>query len=123
MTKNDIIKAASAYLEGIKTLNHRNVPLAPAVVLGDVASSRALHGEEAVRQEIISDHHRAIVDIQVERWLVDGDDAIAIYDLDLGEGGVIRIAEYFLVRNGLIGQIRPYFSPRTMPKGMERPQQ
>jgi hypothetical protein len=117
MTDLSLIDVASTYLDALVSQDADSALLAPDVRRlhkGKVM----VHGADAIRDIL---RREPLVGIGDRRWLVDGEHAIAFYDLDAdmaranGVTGLPEtwiptyVAERFLVRGGLVHEIDPVF--------------
>ena len=105
-TREEKIEVATTYLDGLRSRKGDGIRLAPDVSRkgNGVITTR---GEEAIRAGMV---HEPVAAITGLRWIVDGDNAVAFYDLDTTFEVPVYLAERFLIRDGLIHEIEFVFS-------------
>jgi hypothetical protein len=108
----DIRTAALAYLDGWKRKDADNISglLHPEVRLTGPMSRH--QGRDAVMASFRS-LFPALDDVALRHLLVDGEQAIAVYDFVCAEPfGSVRMADLIGFKNGLIHSIEMFFNPR-----------
>ncbi len=120
MTERDaVIAAAEQYLfHGLVEHDPDKVPLAPNAIRTEQGHNTGTSGE-AIAKSLRSDIMNVIQGIRNVRWIVEGDQAVAWYDLDTTRTETpVLIAERFRVENGLITEIEALFhTPETELEG------
>lgn len=120
-----VLHAASQYLKSILVHDASLVPLAETAQRWENGVNTA-NGAEAIRNSIKNDYAlKAVQNIRDIRWVVDGNQVMALYLLDVGipythyHVGTARIAERFLIEEGQIQEIEVIFcnSPGIKPEG------
>jgi hypothetical protein len=117
----DVVAVASTYLDALLSRDADSALLAPSVrrinngVLGVV-------GADAIREIL---RREPLTDMGPRRWVVDGEHAVAFYDLEATVGTETwpaYVAEHFVVRGGLIEELDIVFvGDRTRAPRPERP--
>ncbi len=108
---NPNVEAVESYLNGLKKKDLSNVPFAPDVTFESPLSPK-LEGKEPVI-EFLTGLFPVINDIRVQRHIAEGEYVATAFDLDT-TFGVISVFDCFLVSNGLLKYIRPYYDPRPI---------
>jgi hypothetical protein len=109
-TREAIIETAEKYLfHGLVEHDGSVVPLAENVVRIEQGHNTG-EGREALILALAHDVMNVITGIRNVRWLVEGDEAVAFYDLDVTTSELpVLIAERFRVVDGLITEIEAIF--------------
>jgi ketosteroid isomerase-like protein len=118
--REDKIRAAEAFLEGLTRNSVAAMPLAPGVVLtSPLDPDHPAVGKEAVvaflNQRVFP--RVPVRQAKVERHIVEGDGVATLWTatIHLRSGDVsVRIFDFFRVRDGLIEEVRPYFDPKPL---------
>ena len=117
----DVVDVASTYLDALVSRDADSALLAPGVrrINNGVL---AVEGAEAIREII---RREPLTNMGERRWVVDGEHAIAFYDLEAtvgAENWPAYIAEHFVVRDELIEELDIVFvgDPAKRPRP-ERP--
>ncbi|MEX1008300.1 MAG: nuclear transport factor 2 family protein [Acidimicrobiia bacterium] len=100
----DVVVVASTYLDALVSRDADSALLAPSVRRTN-NGVLAVEGADAIREII---RHEPLTDMGGRRWVVDGEHAIAFYDLEATVGAEIwpaYVAEHFVVRDGLIQEL------------------
>ena len=105
--KDDVIAAATIYLDALVSHDGAGVPLAPECWRVEQGRNTGL-GAEDIRQRLAGDEMQGITGYRDVRWYVDGDNAIAFYTLDV-LGATAQIVERFRVTDSLITEIEAVF--------------
>ena len=111
MSKREvIIEAAEKYLfHGLVEHDGSKVPLAENVTRIEQGHNTG-SGREGLIEALAHDAMNVISGIRNVRWIVEGDEAVAFYDLDVTiSDRPVLIAERFRVVNGLISEIEAIF--------------
>jgi hypothetical protein len=108
-----VISAATAYLNGIVAHDPANIPFADNVQRWENGVNTAMNAEQ-LRNSIKNDAGIKLVKgIRDLKWYVDGEDAIAFFVMDAAIGksyvGTTHIFERFHVENGLISEVEATF--------------
>ena len=105
-----IIEAAEKYLfHGLVEHDGSKVPLAENVTRIEQGGNTG-EGREGLIQALSHEVMNVITGIRNVRWIVDGDQAVAFYDLDVTTSDrPVLIAERFRVVGGLITEIEAIF--------------
>ena len=113
-TRESIIEAAEKYLfHGLVEHDGSKVPLAENVVRIEQGHNTG-EGRDALVRSLAHDVMNLITGIRNVRWIVDGDQAVAFYDLDVTTSDrPVLIAERFRVVDGLITEIEAIFHPQS----------
>ena len=105
-TRAEKIAVAMTYLDALVAHDGAAIKLAPDVWRkgnGAVFTQ----GEAALRASMA---HEPVSAVSTLRWVVDGDNAVAFYDLDTTFDVPVYLAERFLIRDGLIHEIEFVYS-------------
>ncbi len=100
----DAVAVASTYLDALVSRDADSALLAPSVRRID-NGVLAVEGADAIREII---RHEPLTDMGERRWVVDGEHAIAFYDLEATvgtESWPAYVAEHFVVRDGQIQEL------------------
>ena len=119
-TRESIIEAAEKYLfHGLVEHDGSKVPLAENVVRHEQGHNSG-DGREALVEALSHEVMNVITGVRNIRWIVEGDQAVAFYDLDTkASDKPVLIAERFRVVDGLITEIEALFhaQPATTGEG------
>ena len=109
-TREAIIETAEKYLfHGLVEHDGSKVPLAENVVRSEQGHNTG-DGREGLVEALSHDVMKVITGIRNVRWIVEGDQAVAFYDLDVTTSDrPVLIAERFRVVDGLITEIEAIF--------------
>ncbi len=119
-SRDSIIEAAEKYLfHGLVEHDGSKVPLAENVVRHEQGHNSG-DGREALIEALSHEVMNVITGVRNIRWIVEGDQAVAFYDLDTkASDKPVLIAERFRVVDGLITEIEALFhaQPATTGEG------
>jgi len=109
-TREAIIEVAEKYLfHGLVEHDGHKVPLGENVVRIEQGHNTG-EGREALVEALAHDVMNVITGIRNVRWFVEGEQAVAFYDLDVTVSDLpVLIAERFRVVDGLIVEIEAIF--------------
>ena len=109
-TRGAIIEAAEKYLfHGLVDHDGSRVPLAEDVVRTEQGRNTG-EGRDGLLEALGHEMMNVITGIRNVRWIVEGDQAVAFYDLDVTTSDrPALIAERFRVVDGLITEIEALF--------------
>ena len=112
-TRESVIEAAEKYLfHGLVEHDGSKVPLAENVSRIEQGNNTG-EGREGLIEALSHKVMNVITGIRNVRWLVDGEQAVAFYDLDVTTSDrPVLIAERFRVVDGLITEIEAIFYPQ-----------
>ncbi len=112
-TRESIIEAAEKYLfHGLVEHDGSKVPLAENVVRTEQGHDTG-KGRDGLIEALAHDVINVITGIRNVRWIVEGEQAVAFYDLDVTTSDrPVLIAERFRVVDGLITEIEAIFHPQ-----------
>ena len=119
MAREAVIEICEKYLQSLRDHDPSKVPFAPDVTITENGRITA-KGIEAAHKLHKADAMNVIQAINVTRWVVDGDAAIAIYELDKTDGGGVMISEYFRVYDGQIREVKANFGNRLTEEDVAR---
>jgi hypothetical protein len=104
--RESIIEAAEKYLfHGLVEHDGSKVPLAEGVVRKEQGHNTG-EGRDGLIEALDLDVMKVITGIRNVRWIVEGDQAVAFYELDVTSSDrPVLIAERFRVVDGLITEI------------------
>jgi hypothetical protein len=111
------IQVVERFLEALNWMDMSDVPLAPDVVLKSPLTHprTTAVGEDQYRQ-FLSNVFAKLPPVKVARvhWhLVEGDHVVTRWELELGQPDVVvPILDHFVVTDGLIMLVEPFFDPR-----------
>ena len=111
MARESVVEICEKYLQSLKDHDPSKVPFAPDVTITENGRVTA-KGIEAAHKLHKADAMKVIQDIRVTKWVVDGDAAIALYELDRTDGRMVMISEYFRVYDGQIREVKANFGTR-----------
>jgi hypothetical protein len=110
-----VISAANSYLNALVSHDGNEARLAPSAIRTENGIDTGDGGPEIASELTNSAQYKVIEDIRDVRWFVDGDEAIALYLIDIAIPVVethiatVHVAERFEVVNGLITQIEAFY--------------
>jgi len=109
-TRGSVIEAAEKYLfHGLVEHDGSKVPLADEVVRIEQGQNTG-QGRDDLIQALAHDVMNVITGIRNVRWIVEGEQAVAFYDLDVTVSDrPVLISERFRVVEGLITEIEAIF--------------
>jgi hypothetical protein len=112
--RRSIIEAAEKYLfHGLVEHDGSKVPLADNVTRIEQGANTG-EGREGLIKALSLEVMNVISGIRNVRWIVEGDEAVAFYDLDVTTSDrPVLIAERFRVVDGLITEIEAIFFAQT----------
>ena len=118
MDRSAVIEAAEKYLfHGLVEHDGTKVPLAENVVRIEQGKNTG-DGREALVAALSNVGMGMIEGVENVRWIVEGNQAVAFYDLVLNVMDLpVLIAERFRVEDGLITEIEAIFHAQTPPEG------
>ncbi len=116
--RESVIEAAEKYLfHGLVEHDGSKVPLAENVVRTEQGRSTG-EGRDGLIDALSHDVMNVITGIRNVRWIVEGDEAVAFYDLDVTTSDrPVLIAERFRVVDGLITEIEAIFYAQAATDG------
>jgi len=111
--RESIIAAAEKYLfHGLVEHDGSKVPLAESVTRIEQGHDTG-KGRDGLVEALSHEVMNVITGIRNVRWIVEGDQAVAFYDLDVTTSDrPVLIAERFRVADGLITEIEAIFHPQ-----------
>ena len=119
-SRDSVVEAAEKYLfHGLVEHDGSKVPLAENVVRHEQGHNSG-DGREALVEALSHEVMNVITGVRNIRWIVEGDQAVAFYDLDTkASDKPVLIAERFRVVDGLITEIEALFhaQPATTGEG------
>ncbi len=117
-SRDSIIEAAEKYLfHGLVEHDGSKVPLAENVVRHEQGHNSG-DGREALIEALSHEVMNVITGVRNIRWIVEGDQAVAFYDLDTkASDKPVLIAERFRVVDGLITEIEALFHAQPATTG------
>ncbi len=109
-SRESVIEAAEKYLfHGLVEHDGSKVPLAENVVRHEQGHNSG-DGREALVEALSHEVMNLITGVRNVRWIVEGDQAVAFYDLDTkASDKPVLIAERFRVVDGLVTEIEAIF--------------
>jgi len=113
MTREQVITIVNQYIDAVKTRQFERLPFSDTITFQGPLHRKPLEGREAVEKFL----HRitpVIEDIQITRYVVDGNDVFITLDYVTRFGDVVKIADYVRIEQGEIVHIRPYFDPKPL---------
>ncbi len=112
-TREAVIEAAEKYLfHGLVEHDGSKVPLAENVVRREQGHNTG-EGREGLIEALSHEVMNVITGIRNVRWIVEGEQAVAFYDLDTKTSDKpVLIAERFRVVDGLVTEIEAIFYPQ-----------
>ena len=110
-----IISICEKYLQSLKDHDPSKIPFAPDVTITENGHVR-VRGRAAARQLHKTEGKKVITGINVSKWVVEGDTAVAFYELDTSDGRLVMISEYFRVHDGQIREIKVNFGLGPTPE-------
>ena len=112
--RESIIAVAERYLfQGLVEHDGQRVPLAETVVRMEQGHNTG-EGREGLVKALTHPVMNVIAGIRNVRWIVEGDQAVAFYDLEVTNSDrPVLIAERFRVVDGLITEIEAIFHPQA----------
>ena len=116
-TRASVIAAAEKYLfHGLVEHDGSQVPLAEDVVRTEQGNDTG-NGRAGLSEALSHDVMNVIMGIRNVRWIVEGEQAVAFYDLDVTTSDrPVLIAERFRVVDGLITEIEALFHAQAPSK-------
>ncbi len=109
-TRQSVVEAAEKYLfDGLVQHRAEGSPFAPEARRTELGRNTG-DSAEAIRKSLASDVMKVITGISDLRWIVEGEEGVAFYDLHTTtQESPVRIAERFRVVDGLIVEIEAIF--------------
>ena len=109
-SRESVIEAAEKYLfHGLVEHDGSKVPLAENVVRHEQGHNTG-EGRERLVEALSHEVMNLITGVRNVRWIVEGDQAVAFYDLDTkASDKPVLIAERFRVVDGLVTEIEAIF--------------
>jgi hypothetical protein len=109
--REEMIAAATKYLEAIVSHDPSDVPLAEHAWRIEQGHRDASSADE-IRANLRSEVMDVVVGLRPVRWIVEESthQAVAFYECDLVGGGICWLGERFTVRDGLIEEIEAVFT-------------
>ncbi len=116
--RESIIEAAEKYLfHGLVEHEGSKVPLAENVVRTEQGHNTG-EGRDGLVESLAHDVMKVITGIRNVRWIVEGEQAVAFYDLDVTTSDQpVLIVERFRVVDGLITEIEALFHAQASTGG------
>lgn len=108
----DTRDCVTSYLEGLSNGDLADVPFDSDVVFESPSLDEPLRGRE-VLVEALGEVSATMEDLQVDRIVVEGDLASAIFTFSAG-GQPIEVCDCFRVSNGAIVEIKAFYDPRPL---------
>ncbi len=117
-SRDSVVEAAEKYLfHGLVEHDGSKVPLAENVVRYEQGHNSG-DGREGLIEALSHEVMNVITGVRNIRWIVEGDQAVAFYDLDTkASDKPVLIAERFRVVNGLITEIEALFHAQPATTG------
>lgn len=115
------LEAMKSYFDGLKARNVSGVRFAPDIIFTTVILPRPVSGEAAVRQ-LTADFANKLVNVRVDRYIIDGDFGCARFEIDWPENVVAHSIDYMTFANGQIKSIEVYWDPRAFLAWQQRQQ-
>ncbi len=117
-TRESVIEVAEKYLfHGLVEHDGSKVPLAENVVRHEQGRNTG-EGREGLIEALSHEVMNVIAGLRNVRWIVEGDQAVAFYDLDTKVSDKpVLIAERFRVVDGLITEIEAVFHAQVAMTG------
>ncbi len=114
--RSDIERALGLFFEAISCNDSSLVPLAEDVVISGPMMPEPISGEAAVRA-YLGETAPFMERMDQITTVIEGDNAAVIVEFEGLNGVVIRGAEFFHVKNGLICNNQVFFDTRPLFKG------
>lgn len=111
MIREDVVSVIQNYFDCLKDKTVDQMPFA-ADVQFDAPTAGPFSGSDAV-QAFFSQAVQFIVQAHPKQFVVDGENAVVLMDLET-LAGTLPVAEAFHVVDGKIKSIRPYYDPRPI---------
>lgn len=99
------------YLDGLRRKDLSQVAFAPDVTFRGPTTA-LLEGKETVRQYLESTFP-LVEDVRVHFHVVEHDHIVTAFDF-ITIHGVIAVLDHFIIKDGMLQHIRPYFDPRPL---------
>ena len=106
--REQIVSAVEAYLKGLGGRDFNNVPFAADVCYQSPLSQR-IDGREAV-VSFLSSLFPIIEGVRIRQHIVEAPYCATVFDFDTTYG-TIAVFDCFMVENGEVKQIAPYYDP------------
>lgn len=105
------VKAVEAYLNALKQSDLTLAPLADDIIFENPMVGKGKGAEKLAA--FLSGFLPAIKDVKIIRHVCEGDAVATQWEADT-VFGIIRVADFFVVRNGKIVEAYGYFDPRPL---------
>lgn len=116
---NTALQVAESYvIEGFNNKSLSKVPLDPNVIFqGPLQEKGApLRGIDAL-QEFFNGIYSIVAGARIKKRVASGDEVCLMWELETSESLTIPILEYFLVSDGRLAEIQPFYDPRPLVRG------
>lgn len=104
----ETVRVAARYLEGLRKRDLRGVPLADEVTMTENGRVVA-RGLAAAKRWLEAGLLSSLQGVSVTRWVAEGGDAVALYEVDAGKRGYLWFTHYFRVYAGKIRELQANF--------------
>ncbi len=109
-SRQEVVAISSRYLtSGLVDHDPTKVPLAPEATRHEVGINSGKDGE-AIAASLLGEEMKTICGMRNLKWVVEGNEAVCLYELDTAGPEPVHISEYFRVEEGRIAEIIAAFS-------------
>lgn len=109
----DVEAVIGRYFDALRTGDTADLPLSEEVGFERIAMGDRLVGRDTVRA-FIGGHAERIDRLDVDRTIVEGNHACALFTWRTPRGAAVMMCDYFQFERGAIRYVRPYFDPRPL---------
>ena len=109
-SRQQVVAISTRYLtSGLVDHEPDEVPLAPEATRHEIGINSGASGE-AIAKSLLGEEMKTIRGMRNLKWMVDGNEAVCLYELDTAGPDPVHISEYFRVEDGRIAEIIAAFS-------------
>ncbi len=109
-SRQEVVAISTRYLtSGLVDHDPSKVPLAPEATRHEVGINSGKDGE-AIAASLLGEEMKTICGMRNLKWVVEGNEAVCLYELDTAGPEPVHISEYFRVEEGRIVEIIAAFS-------------
>ena len=118
MTRQDVMDTAKKYIDGLKGTEVNTIPFGSDITLTENGKVMA-RGMEEVRKRLAA-NAQAVKAVHIQKWVIEGGDAIALCQIDTNDGRVQMHFQYLRIYDGLIREAQANFGRKPTEEEIER---
>ncbi len=109
-SRQEVVAISTRYLtSGLVDHDPGEVPLAPEATRHEIGINSGNSGE-AIAASLLGEAMKTIRGMRNLKWVVEGNEAVCLYELDTAGPEPVHISEYFRVEDGRIAEIIAAFT-------------